>query len=127
MNKTDLKLLRFDSLFRVGIETDVHKTRMLYLTLSAILDKINEKPRPLLPPKSRMRKWRFFALRAASSLIWGGGMGVCCSIFQVCGLRLDVTELMGNANNLITIICFLPKKKFLKGKFTDSAFILSIM
>ena len=92
MNKTNLKLLRFDFLFRVGIETDVPKTRMLYLTLSAILDNINEKPRPLLPPKSRMGKWPFFALRAASSLI-----------FQVCGLRLDVTELMGNANNLITI------------------------
>ena len=25
-----------------------------------------------LPPKSRMGKWRVFALRAASSLIWGG-------------------------------------------------------
>ena len=85
MNKTDLKLLRFDSLFRVGIETDVHKTRMLYLTLSAILDKINEKPRPVFRPKSRMRKWRFFALRAASSLIWGGwGFAVPFSKFVVC-------------------------------------------
>ena len=27
---------------------------------------------PPLPPKSRMGKWRVFALRAASSLIWGG-------------------------------------------------------
>ena len=35
-----------------------------------ILDKINGKPRPPLPPKSRMGKWRVFALRAASSLIW---------------------------------------------------------
>ena len=38
-----------------------------------ILDKINGKPRPPFPPKSRMRKWRVFALRAPSSLIWGGG------------------------------------------------------
>ena len=34
-----------------------------------ILDKINRKPRPPLPPKSRMGKGRIFALRAASSLI----------------------------------------------------------
>ena len=34
---------------------------------------------PPLPPQSRMGKWRVFALRAPSSLIWGG-MGVCCSI-----------------------------------------------
>ena len=27
---------------------------------------------PPSPPKSRMGKWRVFALRAASSLIWGG-------------------------------------------------------
>ena len=27
------------------------------------------------PPKSRMGKWRVFALRAASPLIWGGGGG----------------------------------------------------
>ena len=27
---------------------------------------------PPLPPKSRMGKWRIFALRAPSSLIWGG-------------------------------------------------------
>ena len=27
------------------------------------------------PPKSRMGKWRVFALCAASSLIWGGGGG----------------------------------------------------
>ena len=26
-----------------------------------------------IPPKSRMGKWRVFALRAVSSLIWGGG------------------------------------------------------
>ena len=40
-----------------------------------ILDKINGKPRPPLPPKSRMAKWRVFALRAPSSLILGGGGG----------------------------------------------------
>ena len=28
---------------------------------------------PPSPPKSRMGKWRVFALRAASSLIWGDG------------------------------------------------------
>ena len=28
---------------------------------------------PFPPPKSRMGKWRVFALRAPSSLIWGGG------------------------------------------------------
>ena len=49
------------------------------LSAPAILDKINGKPRLPLPPKSRMGKWRVFALRAPSSLIWGG-MGVCCSI-----------------------------------------------
>ena len=43
------------------------------LSKIAILDKINGKPRPPLPPKSRMGKWRVFALRAASSLIWGVG------------------------------------------------------
>ena len=30
---------------------------------------------PPLPRKSRMGKWRVFALCAASSLIWGGGGG----------------------------------------------------
>ena len=43
----------------------------LFSTGPTILDKINGKPRP----KSRMGKWRVFALRAASSLIWGGGDG----------------------------------------------------
>ena len=37
-----------------------------------ILGKINGKPRPPTLPKSRMGKWRVFALRAASSLICGG-------------------------------------------------------
>ena len=44
----------------------------LTYTRATILDKINGKPRPPLPPKSRMEKWPVFALRAASSLIWGG-------------------------------------------------------
>ena len=38
-----------------------------------ILGKINGKPWPSLPPKSKMVKWRVFALRAASSLICGDG------------------------------------------------------
>ena len=46
------------------------------LSKIAILDKINGKPRPPLPPKSRMGKWRVFALRAPSSLIWGGDGGL---------------------------------------------------
>ena len=44
----------------------------LTYTRATILDKINGKPRPPLPPKSRMGKWRVFALRVPSSLIWGG-------------------------------------------------------
>ena len=40
---------------------------------ATILDKINGKPRPPLPHKSRMEKWRVFALRAPSFLIWGDG------------------------------------------------------
>ena len=35
---------------------------------------------PPPPPQSKMGKWRVFGLRAASSLIWGRGVGVCCSI-----------------------------------------------
>ena len=42
------------------------------------------------------------------------------------GLCLHVTGLMKNADNLITISCFLPKKNSLNGKFTDPAFIPSI-
>ena len=42
---------------------------------ATILDKINGKPWPPLPPKSKMGKWRVFALRAASSLI-GGDVGL---------------------------------------------------
>ena len=50
-----------------------------------ILDKINGKPRPPLPPKSRMGKWRVFALRAPSSLIWGGwGFAVPFYFVQDC-------------------------------------------
>ena len=37
------------------------------------------------PPKSRMEKWRVFALRAASSLIWGGwGFAVPFYFVQDC-------------------------------------------
>ena len=52
---------------------------------ATILDKINGKPRPPLPPKSRMVKWRVFALRAPSSLIWGGwGFAVPFYFVQDC-------------------------------------------
>ena len=53
------------------------------LALATILDKINGKPKPPLPPKSRMGKWRVFALRAASSLIWGGGWGFAVPFYFV--------------------------------------------
>ena len=45
---------------------------------------------PPPPPKSRMGKWRVFALRAASSLIWGGmGFAVPFHFVQDCSkLRL---------------------------------------
>ena len=57
-----------------------------------ILDKINGKPVP--PPpllKSRMGKWRVFALRAALSLIWGDG-----------GLLFHfiLSKIVGNASRL---------------------------
>ena len=49
----------------------------------------------------------------------------------ISGLRLHVTGLMNNADNLITIrsaSSFLPKLIFfLNGKFTDPAFIPSIV
>ena len=54
---------------------------------ATILDKINGKPRspPPPPPKSRMGKWRVFALRAASSLIWRGwGFAVPFYFVQDC-------------------------------------------
>ena len=52
-----------------------------------ILDKINWKPRPPPPSKSRMGKWRVFALRVASSLIWGGwGFAVPFYFVQDCNL-----------------------------------------
>ena len=43
------------------------------------------------------------------------------------GLRLHVKGLMKNADNLITISCFLPKKKFPQWEFTDPAFIPNIV
>ena len=56
-----------------------------------ILDKINGKPRPPLPPKSRMGKWRVFALRAPSSLIWGGwGFAVPFYFVQDCRGRKEI-------------------------------------
>ena len=53
---------------------------------SYILDKMNGKPRPpTLTPKSRIGKWRVFALRAPSSLIWGGwGFAVPFYFVQDC-------------------------------------------
>ena len=43
---------------------------------------------PPLPPKSRMGKWRVFALRAASSLIWGGwGFAVPFYFAQDCSFK----------------------------------------
>ena len=39
------------------------------------------------PPKSRIGKWRVFALRVASSLIWGGwGFAVPFYFVQDCNL-----------------------------------------
>ena len=55
----------------------------LTYTRATILDKINGKPRPPLPPKSGMGKWRVFALRAPSSLIWGDG-GLLFHFVQDC-------------------------------------------
>ena len=46
---------------------------------------------PRLPPKSRMGKWRVFALRAASSLIWGGwGFAVPFYFVQDCSTGDDL-------------------------------------
>ena len=40
------------------------------------------------PPKSKMEKWRVFALRAASSLIWGGwGFSVPFYFVQDCRIQ----------------------------------------
>ena len=45
----------------------------------------NLDPPPLLHPKSRVEKWRVFALRAASSLIWRGwGFAVPFYFVQDC-------------------------------------------
>ena len=70
---------------------------------TTILDKINGKPRPPLPPKSRMGKWRVFALRAPSSLIWGGwGFAVPFYFVQDCsigGLKCDVSGHLWKADD----------------------------
>ena len=48
----------------------------------------NLDPSPPPPPKSRMGKWRGFALRAASSLIWGGwGLAVPFYFVQDCSFE----------------------------------------
>ena len=74
---------------------------------ATILDKINGKPRPPLPPKSRMGKWRVFALRAPSSLIWGGwGFAVPFYFVQDCSFTASLP-------------C---KKKKLKEKQTNAIF-----
>ena len=54
-------------------------------TFETILDKKRENLDPPPPPKSRMGKWRVFALRAPSSLIWGGwGFAVPFYFVQDC-------------------------------------------
>ena len=51
---------------------------------ATILDKIDGKPRSPFPPKSRMGKWRVFAFRAASSLIWrDGGLPFHFILFKI--------------------------------------------
>ena len=48
---------------------------------------------PPLPPKSRMGKWRVFALRAASSLIWGGwGFAVPFYFVQDCSSKQSTAQ-----------------------------------
>jgi len=70
--------VRLDKRYR-SVTSNVRKM------LPTILDKINGKPRPPLPHKSRMGKWRVFALRAPSSLIWGGwGFAVPFYFVQDC-------------------------------------------
>ena len=68
------------------------------------MDKINGKPRPPPPPpKSRMGKWHVFALRAPSSLIWGGGgWGFAVPFFlsKIVGNKLDDLENRSRRNNL---------------------------
>ena len=50
---------------------------------------------PPSPPKSKMEKWRVFALRAASSLIWGGwGFAVPFYFVQDCNLGQNKWETL---------------------------------
>ena len=61
----------------------------LVSVLPTILDKINGKPwpPPPFPPNQRWENGAFFALRAASSLIWGGwGFAVPFYFVQDCNL-----------------------------------------
>ena len=57
---------------------------------------------PPLPPKSRMGKWRVFALRAASSLIWAGwGFAVPFYFVQDCscvGVILRAAAVVNKTN-----------------------------
>ena len=65
------------------------------LSKSAVLDKINGKPRSPLPQKSTMGKWQVFSFCAALFLIRGwvgeGGavMGVCCFILFCPRLKIN--------------------------------------
>ena len=79
MHLGKLYLVDFFAIFKEYFLNNLyHSTRtpLLGLALSTILDKINWKPRPHPPPKSKIGKWRVFALRAApSAFICGGGGG----------------------------------------------------
>ena len=73
---------------------------------TTILDKINGKPRPRLPHKSRMRKWRVFALRAASCLIWreGGGYGGLLFHFFCPRLQVITCGFLLYANFVVIVV-----------------------
>ena len=53
---------------------------ILYSAETTILDKINGKFIPPLPPKSRMGKWGVMAFAWLHPWFGRGGEGVCCSI-----------------------------------------------
>ena len=94
--------VRLDKRYR-SVTSNVRKI------LHRILDKINGKPRPPLPPKSRMGKWRVFALRAASSLIWAGwGFAVPFYFVQDCscvGVSIVILRAAAvvNKTNFVTV------------------------
>ena len=61
----------------------------------------NLDPHPL-PPKSRMGKWRVFALRAASSLIWGdGGLLFHFILSKIVGVFNSIKALTAQARYAI--------------------------